>query len=71
MLLSTLIGMYIAAAHHPVSLIESASRDRDRHDDLSGILPYKFSSELPAKSTENHLRLIRLKLNRMELIVKL
>ena len=71
MLLSILIGIYIAVAYHLVSLIKSASRDRDRYNDLSGILLYKFSLELPAKSTKNHLYLIRLKLNQIELIIKL
>ena len=63
MLLSILIGIYIIVVYHLVSLIKSANRDRDYYNNLNRILLYKFSLELPAKSTENHLYLIRFKLN--------
>ena len=71
MLFNILIGIYIIAVYYLVSLIKSASKDKDCYNDLSGILLYKFSLELPAKSTKNHLYLIRLKLNQIELIIKL
>ena len=71
MLFNILISIYIAVVYHLISLIKSANKDKDCYNNLSGILLYKFSLELPTKSTKNHLYLIWFKLNQIELIVKL